>query len=647
MPKKTSINLDQLSVEELEKEIRRHNELYFKKNQPVISDYDFDRLVKRLKKLKPSSPVLTELGSDLAESAKKVFHSSPMLSLDKCYSMKELLNWAGKFEGDVVATPKIDGAAIAIRYDDKGELQISETRGDGMKGEDITKNVRHIKDIPTRIDGGELEVRGEVYMRLSTFKKYKEEFANPRNLAAGALKQKDPKKTGEYGLHFFAYDLLGRDYQEEVQKFTALKKMGFHTVSFEKIHKDEAALNKEFEKYVLRRDKVDFELDGVVYRVNQISEQTRLGASAHHPRWAIAYKFQGDFGTTILREVEWSVSRSGVITPIGLVDPVELSGATVQRVSLHNLGIIEKLGVTLGAEVTMVRSGGVIPKLETVVKKTRNAVPTPKKCPSCGYPTEVRDEFLYCTNPKGCRKTKLGELLHFVAVLEIDGFGDKLIEQLYDAGYVEELYDFYRLTVDDLLALQRVGPILAKKLIGNVQSRRRVPLELFLRSLGIHELGRHASQVLVKNFRNLENILQVKPEDLAQVHTIGEIIARNVTEGLKEKKTVIQKLLKYIQLDERQAAKKGKLSGKSFLFTGKMSTMSRGDAEKKVEENGGEIAAGVSKDLDYLVVGSEGYRDRDKGNKWLKAEALMQKGAGIRVISEEEFLKMLSDESRI
>jgi DNA ligase (NAD+) len=634
-------DISEMSIAELEKEVRRHNELYFQENKPVISDYEFDRLVEQLRTLKSNSPVLAELGSDLAEGAKKIAHSSPMLSLDKCYSLKDLMSWAGKFEGEVVASPKIDGAAIAIRYDHKGHLTLSETRGDGVKGEDITKNVRHIKDIPVQLDEGNLEVRGEVYMRLSVFKKYQGEFANPRNLAAGALKQKDPKKTGEYGLSFFAYELLGKDYREEAQKFAVLKKLGFHTVPIEKIAKDEVSLREEFEKYVVMRDKVDFEMDGVVYRVNRVAEQTRLGASAHHPRWAIAYKFQGDFGKTVLRDVEWSVSRSGVITPIGIVDPIELSGASVHRVSLHNLGIIEKLGVTLGAEVTMVRSGGVIPKLESLVKKTKHPIPIPKKCPSCGHPTKVEDEFLHCTNPKGCRKTKLGELLHFVAVLEIDGFGDKLIEQLYDAGYVEEVYDFFTLTVDDLLALERVGPILAKKLIGNVQTRRRVPLALFLRSLGIHELGKHASQVLVKNFRNLESILQVDPVDLAKIHTIGEVIAHSVTQGLKGKKSIIQKLLKHVQLDERQAAKKGKLSGKSFLFTGKMSTLSRGDAEKLVEDNGGEIAAGVSKELDFLVVGSEGYRDRDKGGKWLKAEALIQKGAAIKIISEEDFLKMV------
>lgn len=638
--KKYKLNINELTIPQLEKEVRHHNELYFKKNAPIISDYEFDRLVKRLKKLKPASPVLREIGSDTEPSGKKIEHSSPMLSLDKCYELKELLVWANKFKGKVAASPKIDGAAIAIHYDQDGNLYLSETRGNGLKGDEITRNVREIKDIPNSIPDRSLEVRGEVYMRLSTFKKYKEEFANPRNLAAGALKQKNPKNTAKYNLSFFAYELIGKNFSHEAEKIKILKKLGFHPVETKILEKKTESLEDIYHRYMAKRTTVDFELDGVVYKANDVKEQTRLGASAHHPRWAIAYKFQGDTGTTTLKDVEWSVSRTGTISPIGIVEPIVLSGATVSRVSLHNIAIMEKLGVTLGSEVTMVRSGGVIPKLESVVKSTKRKIKIPKKCPSCGFPTEVRDEFLHCTNPKGCRKTKLGELRHFVDVLEIEGFGDKLIEQLYDSGYVEEVYDFYTLSVDDLLSLERVGEILAKKLIGNIKSHRKVPLELFLRSLGIPELGKHVSGVLVKNFRTLKNILKVSPPELADIYTIGSIIAEQVVGGLKEKKEIIQKLLEHVQPIERQIAKEGPLSGKSFLFTGKMAAMTRGEAEKIVESRGGEVAVGVNRDLDFLVIGSEGYRSQDKGNKWIKAESLIQKGADINIISEEKFLKM-------
>jgi DNA ligase (NAD+) len=267
-------------------------------------------------------------------------------------------------------------------------------------------------------------------------------------------------------------------------------------------------------------------------------------------------------------------------------------------------------------------------------------VEAPKRCPSCGSATEIRDDFLYCTNEKGCRKTRLGELRHFVAVLEIEGFGGKMIEQLYDNGFVEDVPDFFTLTVDDLLSLERVGEILAKKLIDQIQAHRKIPLPLFLRSLGIPELAKHSSEILVKNFRNLEKIRRLTEEELSNIHTIGPVIAREVVRGLKEKSKTIDKLLKHVTLEEKTAAKGGKLSGKSFLFTGKMAAMERGEAEKKVESLGGEIAGGVTRDLDYLVIGSEGYQNRDKGNKWIKAESLIQKGAGIKIIPEEEFLEM-------
>ncbi|HCU23951.1 MAG TPA: hypothetical protein DF383_02955 [Deltaproteobacteria bacterium] len=633
--------LEKMTIPELEAALRHHNDLYFKAAQPEISDEEFDRLVERLKQLKPNSPVLEEVGSDLSEGGKKVLHSSPMLSLDKCYNVEDLRGWAEKVRGDLIASPKIDGLAIAIHYDASGRLSFAETRGDGLKGDDISRNVREIEDIPEKIPGREIEVRGEVYMRLSVFEKYKEAFANPRNLAAGAVKQKDPKKTGEYRLNFFAYDLIGLDLKQEIEKIRRLKKFGFTPIDSQVLPNQVERLQKIYEAFLARRDKLDYELDGVVYKANEISDQTRLGASAHHPRWAMAYKFQGDSGSSVLREVEWSVSRTGVITPIGLIDPVRLSGATVSRVSLHNYGLMKKMGVSLGAKVLVMRRGGVIPNLEAVVEKGKKEVEAPRKCPSCHFPTEIRDDFLYCTNPQGCRSTRLGELRHFVDVLEIEGFGDKLIEQLYDNGFVENLPDFFRLKKDDLLGLERVGDILAEKLIQQVQTHRKIPLTLFLRSLGISELAKHSAEILSKNFRSLKRIREVKEEELSAIHSIGPVIAREVLRGLREKSETIDKLLHFVTLDEKTTAREGKLSGKSFLFTGKMASMERGAAEKKVEALGGEIAGGVTQDLDYLVIGEEGYQNREKGNKWIKAENLVQKGAGIKIVSESEFLKMI------
>ena len=418
----------EMTVADLEKAIRRHNKLYFEKNRPEISDYEFDLLVERLKKLRPDSPVLTEIPSEGGKEFKKVRHSSEMLSLDKCYSDEDLFDWASKFEGEVVVMPKIDGLATELRYDAQGLLILAATRGDGMVGEEITANARMITDIPQEIPlcppltkGGKggFEIRGEIYMKLSVFKKYKDQFANPRNLAAGGVKQKDPQKTKEYGLSFFAYDILGPDIEKETDKFKLLNRLDIPIVEIWHLAKDHEALTKVREHFLGKRARLDFETDGVVYKADLLSEQKRLGVTAHHPRHAIAYKFQGDSGTTTLNDVEWSVARTGVITPVGVVEPVELSGAMVSRVTLHNYGLMMKLGLRKGSNVVMMRRGGVIPKLESVAEAGRGKpFDPPDKCPSCGESTEVSGDFLRCTNKQGCRASKMQELEHFIKTIE-------------------------------------------------------------------------------------------------------------------------------------------------------------------------------------------------------------------------------------
>ena len=636
--------MKKLSVAELEREIRRHNKLYFELHKPEISDYDFDRLVERLKQLKPDSPILAEIPAETPEKEfKKVRHMSEMLSLDKCYNDEDLWDWAEKFEGETVASPKIDGLATELRYNEKGELILGATRGDGVVGDDITPNVRMISDIPQKISKGPLEIRGEIYMRLSVFKNYKKEgFANPRNLAAGAVKQKDPRKTKEYNLSFFGYDILGLKLKTEWEKFQLLKTFQIPTVEVKLFKKDKEKMKEIFEYFLSKRNAWDYETDGVVFKTNLISEQERLGVTAHHPRSAIAFKFQGDSGVTVLKDVEWGVARTGVITPVGIVEPVELSGATVTRVSLHNYGMMKELGLRRGSKVIMMRRGGVIPNLESVAEAGRGAsFEAPKKCPSCGAPTEVRDDFLYCTNKQGCRKAKMQELEHFMKTIECDGFGEKLIEKLYDNGFVKDPADFYMLKKEDLLELERMGDVLATKLIGNIQAKRELPPDVFLRSLGIRELAKHTSKLLVQHFGTLEKIVKVWEEELSAIHTVGPIIAKEVVEGLKKRKDLIQKLLKHVRVVGARSARPGEgtspLHGKKLLFTGALLAMERGKAEKLVEEKGGEIASGVTQDLDYLVVGAGG----GTGSKLEKAKKLQEKGANVKVISETEWKKIV------
>lgn len=625
-----------MKVSDLEKEVRRHNRLYFVEHRPEISDFEFDRLVEELKRRKPDSLVLKEIGNDFAGTFKKVAHEVPMLSLDKAYDEKAMLSWAEKFEGGIVASPKIDGCAVSLRYDANGALSLGATRGNGSVGEDITANVKFIKDIPHKISLKNVEVRGEIYMSLSVFKRYKDEFSNPRNLAAGGIKQKDPLKTGEYGLSFWAYDLLGTKAERESEKRGSLEANGFAVVEWKLIGAGD--IQRTFEEYLKRREAFDYEMDGVVYKADNVKEQERLGVTAHHPRSAIAYKFQGDSGVTTLKDVEWSVARTGVITPVGIVEPVELSGAMVSRVSLHNLGLMRKLGLTYGAKVMMTRRGGVIPNLESVVEKGKGEVRSPLICPSCGSKVEERDDFLYCTHPKECVQAKIGELKHFVQSVEIDGFGEVLLEKLYQEGLVTDVSELYDLRADDLLALERLGDVLADKLIRNVAARRELALDVFLRSLGIRELGKHSSQILAREYGTLEKVLSAKKEELSAIHTIGDVIAEEVTFGLKAKAKLMDKLLRHVRvLPFEKKTSAGPLGGKSFLFTGSMLAMPRSDAEKLVGSKGGEIASGVGRTLDYLVVGDSG----GAGSKLDKAKKLQKSGGKVKVITEDEFLKMV------
>lgn len=623
-----------MSIAELETEVQRHNRLYFVEHAPEISDYEFDHLVEELRRRRPNSKVLSEIPTDVAAHGAKVRHETPMLSLDKCYDEKTIKDWADKFGGDIVASPKIDGCAVSIRYGRDGRLSQAATRGDGTEGEEITANAREIKAIPKAIGIKGVEVRGEIYMPLSVFARYKGEFANPRNLAAGAIKQKDAKRTSDYSLSFFAYDLLGRDLASEVEKYNALAREGFSVVEWKRLSRD--GMQVVFEEFLKRRNKLDFETDGVVFKANRVDEQRRLGSTAHHPRYAIAYKFQGDSGTTKLLDVEWSVARTGVITPVAIVEPVELSGAMVSRASLHNIGIMRNLGVTKGAWVTAMRRGGVIPNIESVAEQGKEAIEIPKACPSCGSPTRIEADFLYCTRPKGCVQSKIGELAHFVKTVGIDGFGEKLIAKLYESGLVTDPSEFYGLTKGDFLDMERMGDVLAQKLLANIRAAKKMTLSVFLQSLGIRELGRHAAGILEKKYGTLKKVQSLTEEELLSLHTIGPVIAREVVKGLAVRHHLIEKLLRHIHVEGRVSSGEGPLAGKSFLFTGAMASMERSKAQRLVEEKGGVAAQSVTHDLDYLVVGDGG----GAGSKLDKAKKLAAKGGKVKIISEGEFLEL-------
>lgn len=649
-----------MSVSQLEDAIQLHNRLYWVENTPQISDPEFDRLVEALRDKHPDSEVLDAIGPagagvDLSahlHGDEQVAHDPPMLSLDKCYEEQALHKWFDKFDGRAVASPKIDGVAVSLRYDAEGRLLVGATRGTGRVGELITGNVMHLIDVPRSIDTHSIEVRGEAYMPLSVFEtRFAQEYSNPRNLAAGALKLKNPAATADYGIRFFAYDVLGVEFDSEADKMTWLSELGFETVDWHTVGFE--GLQEAFDAIDADRHTRDYEMDGVVFRANRTEEQRRLGHTAHHPRYSIAYKFQGDSGESVLREVHWNVSRTGAINPVGVVDPVELSGAVVTRVSLHNLAIMESVAgsepLTLNSRVLMMRRGGVIPHLEKVLEAGDAPVNIPAQCPGCGAETFRDSDVLCAEHEASCRNARLKQLEHFTSQMEIKGIGPKLLEQMYDQELVSEPSDFYTLSVEELTSLERVGQKLAEKLISRIHDRREVRVDVFLRALGIDELGRHVAELLAENFEDLDAILAVEADALVEIPTIGEVIAEKVTAGFEQYADLIGSLREQLELVFPEPAVDpdeidSPIAGRSFLFTGALESMTRKIAKQRVKKLGGETPSSVIKSLDYLVMGDadiERFEGGWRSSKLKKAESYNEGGASIAIVGESEFLELL------
>ncbi len=655
--------LPRFNAAELEALIRRANVEYWDRAAPTLPDALYDQLVERLKRQAPDAAVLSAMGPSapgepalaadeavlLAPEARfgaGVIHKRPMLSLDKCYNEVDLQAWATKFTGEILVMPKMDGVACSLRYDRKGKLVLAATRGSGIEGEDITANALEIKAIPDQLAtaGAELEIRGELYMKLSEFARYKDDFANPRNLTAGSIKQKDRSKSRAAHLSFFPYDIIGPDFADEREKFAKLVALGFAEIDHEFVPREQ--LQAAYERFARARPGLDYEIDGVVYRTSSLREQARLGLTGHHPRYAIAYKFQGDSGVTELLDVLWSVSRTGLITPVALLEPVELSGAMIGRASLHNLNIFEALGLSHGCRVEVTRRGGVIPNVERVIEAGPHAraFELPTHCPACGSPAarnkKREGEFLWCSQPKQCVQARLGELEHFAKVVDIQGFGPKVIAAAVDAGLLSTPADYYTLRATDLGELERLGEKSAQNLIDQIEAHRELPLAVFLQALGVEHLGKQNAQLLAGEFETLQRIVGLGRADLMAIRGIKDAIADAIVDGIKARAELIDALLKHVEVargekPERPAG--GALTGKSFVFTGTLEGFTREQAQARVQELGGECPSGVNKALGYLVVGAG---KGAKSSKQKKAEELIAAGAPLKVLSEAEFLEL-------
>ena len=647
--------LPTLDVETLAKQVRHHNHLYFHEATPEIDDVSFDMLVETLRQKAPAHPALTELGPAPTEGPDRAFapvtHPSVMISLDKCYDDATLMKWREKFRGDVVITPKIDGVACALRYREDGALGVAATRGDGKVGDNITANALRVEGVPARLDtaltgGAAYEVRGEVFMPLGRFERaYAETFKNPRNLTAGKLKAKDPDETARFGLRFFAYDLLGSGLPTEQAKRDRLAALGF-LLPPAWVAKPQEDLPALFREVAQERARWDYETDGVVFKANDVAEQERLGATAHHPRYAIAYKFQGESAQTKLVRVEWSTARTGIITPVAIVEPVFISGVTVTRVSLHNAGMLKKIGLKQSALVEVVRAGGVIPHIERVLAADGDDVHVPPHCPSCGSQTRLDGDFLYCGQPDSCATVTLSRIAHFLNVIDVQGFGEKILAALIERDLLHVPADLYRLKAEDIAALERMGEKSAQNFIDEREHKRRIPWPTFLTALGIKEVGPTVAEAICARYPDLASLRAATVTELTEIDGVGEKIATSLVEALDERKEEIDDLLEQVEITAAAppATSDHPLSGKSVVFTGKMASLDRKSAQKRVKALGGKTPSSVTQDLDILVIGDEGsplLGDGKMSTKHKAAEKLIAKGASIAIMTEADFLKLL------
>ncbi|MEX1364838.1 MAG: NAD-dependent DNA ligase LigA [Nannocystaceae bacterium] len=660
--------LYELDRDELVELVTQANAEYWDDHAPTLPDPLYDRLVERLRALDPDAPILSDLGAkapggpllDADEAVRlppaerfgtAVRHARPMLSLDKAYSAEEVRSWAEKFEGEMIVMPKLDGIACSIRYDARGRLELAATRGSGTEGEDITANVLEIASVPAQLPAGHgpLEIRGEIFMPLSVFERFKNDFSNPRNLAAGAVRNKDRAKSRAFTLSFGPYDIIEEGLSSERDKVARLAELGIPSVDCSFVDRD--GIDEAFESLSRRRPQLDYEIDGVVYRADRVAEQERLGATAHHPRFAIAFKFQGDSGETTLLDVDWGVSRTGTITPMAILEPIELSGAMISRAGLHNLTRFRALGLSRGATVEVTRRGGVIPHVERVVTAGpgQESFPIPQRCPACGGEVEVRQkrdgEFLQCSHPAQCVVARLRELEHFAKVVDIQGFGPKIVTAISEAGHLASPADYFRLELSELVKLERLAERSAQNLLDQVEAHRQIPLPTFLEALGIDHLGPQNAQLIAGELLTLPAIRAVDRERLMEVKGIKEAIADAIVDGLAARTAMIDELLKEVTVPDEEAppppdedATPGALAGRSFVFTGALEALDRKSAQSRVQALGGETPAGVAKGLSVLVVGAG---KGTKSSKQKKAEKLIGEGAPIEIMSEQDFLTMI------
>ncbi|HXJ92072.1 MAG TPA: NAD-dependent DNA ligase LigA [Terriglobia bacterium] len=659
-------------IEKLREQIRHHEHLYYVLDNPEISDSEFDRLMHRLQDLEREHPDLVtpdspsqRVGGEPSSEFPKVRHSVPMMSLDNTYSVDELRNFdrrvrelSGRAEVDYVGELKLDGLSMSLVYEN-GVLTHGVTRGNGVIGEDVTSNVRTIRSVPLRLDSKKLdvwgrpssfEVRGEVIMPRKAFAQMNAQreaagepkFANPRNSAAGTMRQLDSRIVATRKLDIFLYFALvnGRPpLAEHWKTLDSMAKMGFKVNTHRRLCRSIDEVLEFVQEWEGKREDLDYDTDGIVIKVNDTRLWDELGWTAKSPRWAVAYKYAARQATTVVTDIRAQVGRTGTLTPVADLEPVEVGGVTVSHATLHNMDEIERLGVQIGDTVLIQRAGEVIPQVVKVVKqgKDRREFRMPHKCPVCGRDVfRAEGEVAYRCMNSACPAQLKESLRHFAGrhAMNIEGLGDALVDQLVATGLVKDAGDLYALTQGDLVALERMGEKSATNLLNEIEGSKGAALDQVIYAIGIPFVGERTAQVLANHFGSLDKLIGATEAELDEVPEIGLKTAGGIAEFFREKRNqeVIEKLRKAgLRFKQEKTRKTGDaLAGKIFVLTGTLPTYSREEAKKMIEDAGGRVTGSVSKKTDYVVAGT------DPGSKLDKAREL-----GVKTVDEDGLRALL------
>ena len=666
------MDLFEAEIYRLREELDKHNYNYYVLNSPTISDEEYDKMMRRLQELEaehkelfdPLSPT-QRVGSDLTAGFVQVAHERPMLSLSNTYSIEEVEDFLRRTKeqlgGDsleIVGEMKFDGTSISLIYE-HGALVQAVTRGDGVRGDDVTVNVKTIRSIPLRLHGNDypdhFEVRGEIVMPWKSFdalnkeREYNEEplLANPRNAAAGTLKTLNPAEVARRGLDAYFYYLLcdGNAYATHYECLQALKKWGFKVSETTRLLSDISEAKQFIDYWAEARKKLEVATDGLVFKVNDLRQQRYLGATAKSPRWAIAYKFQAERALTKLRHVSFETGRTGVITPVANLEPVLLSGTIVKRASLHNEDIIRQLDIYDDDYLYVEKGGEIIPKIVGVEKSRRKSGGKPvkfvKNCPVCGTPL-VKNEgeaAWVCPNRDGCRPQITGRIEHFVGrrMMNIDGIGEETVEQLYDAGLVTNIADLYDLTENALMTVGRIGELTSRRIMRGIEASKNVPFERVVYALSIPNVGETVAKKIAFAVGSMDHLMHSSVEELTTIDEIGQVIAESVVAYFGDARNVeiVQRLRDAgLQMEVSanvEIGKTDKLSGKTIVISGVFEHYSRDEYKSLIERNGGKNAGSISRKTDFVLAGA------NMGPAKLeKAKAL-----GVPILNEADFLKMI------